>query len=190
MKKTILIILLFTQKIYAQNSTLDYIDKIKEISIIQSKESGIPVSIIMSQAIIESGSGTSVLATKANNHFGIKCSKSWTGRFLKKNDDKPMECFRAYDSLSDCFRDHSRILTTRERYKFLFSYPISDYKKWAYGLKKAGYATNPKYPQILIKSIEKFKLYQYDLVNQNENSSPPASGAAPVSPPAGASGAG
>lgn len=163
MKKLLFIILLITQSLFSQDRTLNYIDSIDSIAVEQSRNFGIPASIIIAQAVIESASGTSVLATHANNHFGIKCSTVWQGRYMLKRDEKPNACFRAYDSMIQCFEDYSRIISTRARYKFLFSYPTTDYKKWAFGLKKAGYATNPKYAQVLIKFIEKYKLYKYDL---------------------------
>ena len=148
-----------------QTQTEKYIETIKDIAISQSASFGVPVSIIMSQAIIESQSGQSKLARLANNHFGIKCGSGWEGKSFTKDDDKPAECFRKYSSLKESFEDHSRILTNRDRYKFLFSYKKTDYKSWAHGLKKAGYATNPKYAQVLIKYIERYKLYKYDSEN-------------------------
>lgn len=165
MKKILLLLLLISQNLLSQNKTLNYIDSIDEIAIEQSRAYGIPAAIIIAQAVIESASGTSTLAKNANNHFGIKCSKGWNGKFMLKNDEKPNSCFRSYDSIIQCFQDYSRIISTRDRYQFLFNYPTTDYKKWAYGLKKAGYATNPNYPQVLIKNIEKYKLYQYDIKN-------------------------
>ena len=126
------------------------------------KEYKIPASITLAQGILESGSGNSKLARKANNHFGIKCHKDWHGKKFYMDDDKKHECFRKYKKAEDSYRDHSLFLTKRGRYAFLFHYNINDYKKWAYGLKQAGYATNPKYPQLLINIIEKYKLYKYD----------------------------
>ncbi len=126
------------------------------------KEYRIPASITLAQGILESGSGNSKLAQKANNHFGIKCHKDWTGKTFYMDDDEEHECFRKYNKAEDSYRDHSLFLTQRGRYSFLFDYGIKDYKKWAHGLKKAGYATNPKYPQLLIRIIEKYDLAQYD----------------------------
>ena len=126
------------------------------------KEFKIPASITLAQGVLESGSGNSRLARKANNHFGIKCHKDWHGKRFYMDDDEKHECFRKYHKADDSYRDHSKFLTQRGRYSFLFQYDITDYKKWAYGLKKAGYATNPRYPQLLIKIIEKYNLSQYD----------------------------
>lgn len=122
----------------------------------------IPASITLAQGILESGSGNSRLATKGNNHFGIKCHKGWKGKKIYEDDDAKHECFRKYKKAEDSYRDHSKFLTQRGRYSFLFDYKTTDYEKWAYGLKKAGYATNPKYPQLLIRIIEKYNLDKYD----------------------------
>jgi LysM repeat protein len=143
-------------------STESYIRKYKAIAIKDMKKYKIPASITLAQGILESGSGNSRLARRANNHFGIKCHDGWHGKKIRVTDDARRECFRKYKSAEDSYRDHSRFLTERSHYGFLFNYPITDYKKWAYGLKKAGYATNPKYPQLLIHLIEKYHLDQYD----------------------------
>jgi LysM repeat protein len=137
-----------------------YIDLWKDEAIKQMREYKIPASITLAQAILESGDGNSELARKANNHFGIKCHK-WTGKKTYHDDDKRNECFRKYDSASQSFEDHSLFLQ-RSRYAFLFELKITDYKGWAKGLKKAGYATNPKYPALLIRLIEENNLTQYD----------------------------
>ncbi|MCB2208996.1 MAG: glucosaminidase domain-containing protein [Bacteroidetes bacterium] len=156
--------LLWDASVFAQDkiSTEAYIDLYKEIAIDKMKEYRIPASITLAQGILESGSGNSRLAQKANNHFGIKCHKDWTGKTFYMDDDAKDECFRKYNKVEDSYRDHSLFLTQRGRYSFLFEYDIKDYKKWAYGLKKAGYATNPKYPELLIRIIEKYDLAQYD----------------------------
>ncbi len=143
-------------------TTEEYIDKYKDVAIRKMKEYKIPASITLAQAILESGSGNSKLARKANNHFGIKCHKDWNGKRFYMDDDVKHECFRKYKKPSESFRDHSLFLTQRGRYSFLFKYNITDYKKWAYGLKKAGYATNPKYPKLLIGLIERYHLDRYD----------------------------
>lgn len=150
--------------IHAQdrNTTEDYIKQYKDVAIKKMKEYGIPASITLAQGILESGSGNSRLARKANNHFGIKCHKEWDGKRFYMDDDAKHECFRKYKDPADSYRDHSLFLTQRGRYSFLFEYDVNDYKKWAHGLKKAGYATNPKYPQLLIGIIERNKLAQYD----------------------------
>ncbi len=162
---------LSSSSIYAQKriSTEEYIKIYKDIAIRKQKEFKIPASITLAQGILESGSGNSNLAKKANNHFGIKCHKGWTGKKYIMDDDAKDECFRKYKKAEDSYRDHSKFLTQRGRYTFLFDYKTTDYKKWAYGLKKAGYATNPKYPQLLIKIIEKYNLDQYDK-NQGKKS--------------------
>ncbi len=122
----------------------------------------IPASITLAQGILESGHGNSKLAKKANNHFGIKCHNEWNGKTFRMDDDAKNECFRRYKSPHDSFKDHSYFLSSRDRYSFLFELDITDYKGWAKGLKKAGYATNPKYPQLLINIIEEFSLYEHD----------------------------
>lgn len=140
-----------------------YIDTYKGIAIQDMRTYGIPASIKLAQAILESKAGQSQLAREANNHFGIKCHIEWTGKTYNMEDDLPDECFRKYDNAVESFHDHSEFLTTRDRYDFLFSLDVRNYRAWAYGLKSAGYATNPKYPDILIGIIERFFLYQYDL---------------------------
>lgn len=137
-----------------------YIAKWKAEAILQMHEHNIPASITLAQAILESGDGNSELARKGNNHFGIKCH-DWTGKKVYHDDDKKQECFRKYDSAHGSFEDHS-VFLKRSRYAFLFDYKITDYKSWAKGLKKAGYATNPKYPALLIRIIEENNLAQYD----------------------------
>lgn len=123
---------------------------------------GIPASITLAQGLLESGFGKGELALKTNNHFGIKCHKGWQGDYDFHDDDEQGECFRKYNHPRYSYRDHSLFLTTRSRYAFLFDYGHNDYVNWAKGLKKAGYATDKKYPQKLIYLIEKHKLYEYD----------------------------
>lgn len=142
------------------NSTQDYINTYTKIAIEQEKQYGIPACITLAQGILESGSGRSRLATEANNHFGIKCHNDWKGKKIYKDDDKKNECFRVYDNAEQSYIDHSLFLVGKKRYAELFQLKITDYKGWAKGLKKAGYATNPKYPQLLIDIIE-----LYDLAN-------------------------
>ncbi len=155
-------IIALSQSTY-EEQVRNYIDKYKGIGIQHMKSYGIPASIKMAQAIIESRAGQSTLAREANNHFGIKCHKEWTGKTYRMDDDAPNECFRKYKHAIESFNDHSEFLTTRNRYHFLFSLDIQDYKAWAHGLKSAGYATNPKYPDLLIRVIERYSLNQYDL---------------------------
>ena len=133
-----------------------------KVAIQEMVEYHIPASITMAQACLESSDGNSQLATEANNHFGIKCKSTWTGPTILKDDDSHNECFRKYRNAIESYRDHSEFLTGGMRYQFLFDYHIKDYKKWAYGLKKAGYATDPHYPERLLKIIEEFQLYRLD----------------------------
>lgn len=139
-----------------------YINKYKDISIKEMKKFGIPASITLAQGILESDNGNSTLARKANNHFGIKCHKSWSGPTFTHDDDRPNECFRKYKTAEKSFYDHSEFLAKHQRYAFLFDLKITDYKSWARGLKKAGYATNSKYDKLLIRIIEENRLYVYD----------------------------
>jgi len=140
----------------------EYIASYKNLAIKQMKESGIPASIILAQGCLESGNGNSRLTVEANNHFGIKCHTSWDGERIYHDDDALQECFRKYPTPEGSYRDHSDFLRYRDRYKSLFDLPPTDYKAWAYGLKKAGYATLPEYAERLIKIIEENKLYVYD----------------------------
>ncbi|MBI9067519.1 MAG: glucosaminidase domain-containing protein [Salinivirgaceae bacterium] len=126
------------------------------------KRTGIPASITLAQGILESNNGNSTLALKANNHFGIKCHNDWNGKTYHHDDDRPNECFRKYKNADESFYDHSAFLIKHSRYAFLFEYEITDYKSWAKGLKKAGYATHSKYDKLLIKIIEANQLYQFD----------------------------
>ena len=138
-----------------------YILKYKDAAIAQMQHSGIPASITLAQACLESGFGTSTLATQGNNHFGIKCH-DYTGKKMYVDDDVKDDCFRVYDKVEDSFQDHSDFLRYRSRYSFLFDLDPTDYKGWAYGLKAAGYATDPQYASRLIDLIERYVLQQYD----------------------------
>jgi len=142
-------------------SGLSYIEQYKDIAIEEMNMYGIPASIKLAQAILESGNGNSYLARSANNHFGIKCGGVWTGKSVTKDDDNRNDCFRVYQKAEESFRDHSQFLL-RKRYEKLFTLAKDDYKGWARGLKDAGYATNPRYPQLLIDLIERYNLQQYD----------------------------
>lgn len=139
----------------------DYVDKYKDIAIREMNSYGIPASITLAQGLLESGAGKSELAVKGNNHFGIKCH-DWTGATIYHDDDATGECFRAYDSALGSYEDHSRFLASKQRYRSLFSLSKTDYKGWAHGLKKAGYATSPTYAHRLIEIIELYQLHQYD----------------------------
>jgi LysM repeat protein len=140
----------------------EYIARYGPIAIKHMKEYRIPASITLAQGLLESGAGNSDLAKNANNHFGIKCHKDWTGETYHKDDDAVNECFRKYRNPEESFRDHALFLTTRSRYASLFELSPTDYKGWAHGLKAAGYATNPAYAERLISLIERYELYQYD----------------------------
>ncbi len=142
--------------------TIAYVGTYKNIAIDKMEKYKIPASITLAQGILESGNGLSTLAKKSNNHFGIKCHSGWKGKKVYHDDDKKGECFRKYDSAEGSFNDHSKFLTGRGRYEFLFDLRPDDYKAWAKGLKKAGYATDRKYPKKLISFIETFELYKYD----------------------------
>jgi LysM repeat protein len=147
---------------FAQKLTREqYIEKYKDIAIRQMKSYGIPASIILAQACLESNNGNSSLTISGKNHFGIKCA-GWQGRKVYHDDDKANECFRAYNTDEESFVDHSDFLRYRQRYAFLFDLKITDYKGWANGLKKAGYATASNYAEMLIKIIEDFQLYRFD----------------------------
>jgi LysM repeat protein len=168
MKKALLIFITYHLSLFTSvaqirwNQTYQqYIDQYKDVAIEQMKRYGIPASITIAQGIFESGAGQSELAVKANNHFGIKCN-GWSGRKSYHDDDERGECFRAYDNAYESFEDHSKFLSSRQRYSSLFNLKKDDYKGWARGLKAAGYATNPKYADRLIEIIQLYKLYQYD----------------------------
>ena len=139
----------------------DYFNLYKDIAIEQMQKYHIPASITLAQGVLESGAGRSELATRGNNHFGIKCN-GWTGRKVYHDDDERNECFRAYDNVYESFKDHSVFLTTSKRYSSLFQLELTDYKGWAKGLKACGYATSPTYATKLIEIIQLYKLYQYD----------------------------
>lgn len=141
---------------------LAYIEKYKNIAKENMVNTGIPASITLGQAILESGAGTGPLSVQANNHFGIKCHKEWTGPSIRYTDDAENECFRKYDEPGGSFKDHSYFLTSRPRYASLFQLGKDDYAAWARGLKAAGYATDPKYPEKLIGLIERYQLSKYD----------------------------
>ena len=152
-----------------------YVKKYADMAVKEMVRSGVPASITLAQGMLESGSGMSKLATQGNNHFGIKCHKGWEGKSMRVDDDAPNECFRVYSSVADSYKDHSDFLRYRDRYKFLFDLERTDYKGWAYGLKKAGYATDPGYPAKLIKYIEEYKLYKYDVLSKVEEKELPLS---------------
>jgi len=167
MKNSLLLFfVLFFFDISAQSITEIYINKFKSIAKDEMKTYNIPASITLSQGILESGNGLSRLASEANNHFGIKCHSSWIGETILYDDDEDDECFRKYSNAEESYRDHSLFLTTRVRYSDLFN--SMNYKKWARGLLKAGYATNPDYDKLLIDIIEKYSLDKFDDISEKQ----------------------
>jgi len=172
MKKIVfllIIIITSSQILHAQYITVDqYVAQYKDIAIREMKRMGIPAAISLAQGILETENGNSELVKKSNNHFGIKCKSTWTAGSISHDDDAPGECFRVYKDAMESYRDHSNFLRGNDRYAFLFKLDPRDYKAWAYGLRKAGYATNPNYPAILIKNIEDNNLEQYTLEAVNE----------------------
>ena len=151
-------------KTFAQSlSAQAYVQKYKDLAIEEMKRMGVPAAITLAQGLLETQNGNSDLLLASNNHFGIKCKSTWTAETVSHDDDAPGECFRKYKSAEDSYRDHSNFLRGNDRYDFLFKLDPADYKAWAYGLRKAGYATNPNYPQILIKNIEDNNLEQYTM---------------------------
>ena len=168
-KLKILILLLTTftfKNLFAQPEAvvIEYINKYKELAIEEMQRTGIPASIKLAQGIHETSAGTSDLVRRSNNHFGLKCKSEWTGMSVKHTDDAPNECFRKYENPKDSYRDQSDYLKKSPRYASLFQLDPTDYKGWCFGLKKAGYATNPKYTQVLIKLIEDYDLQDYTMI--------------------------
>lgn len=162
---TLFIILLFSTLSIAQNQNqayLSYIDQYHQIAVRQQKEHGIPASIVLAQGLLESGAGKSELSRTSNNHFGIKCT-DWAGEKVYHDDDEKGECFRKYSKVLDSYEDHAQFLKTRPRYASLFLLKPTDYEGWAFGLKKAGYATDPSYAFKLISIIENYSLHKYDM---------------------------
>ncbi|RRA95356.1 glucosaminidase domain-containing protein [Paenimyroides viscosum] len=155
--------LIATSKVNVSKNTVeDYINLYSGAAMQSMRTYGIPASIKLAQGILESGSGNGTLCRTANNHFGIKCKEEWTGETVSHTDDAPNECFRKYTTAIESYNDHSEFLANRVYYKNLFTLDKKDYTAWAKGLKKAGYATDPRYPQKLISIIERYKLYEYD----------------------------
>ncbi len=160
-------LLLATAMVWGQKLTrTEYIEKYAETAVREMKATGIPASITLAQGCLESGNGNSTLATKANNHFGIKCHKNWKGKTIRHDDDEKNECFRSYRNADESFRDHSDFLRYSDRYAALFNLELTDYKGWAYGLQKAGYATAKTYAESLIRIIEENELYRYDKLDR------------------------
>lgn len=148
-----------------QNMTIEqYVATYKGLAIAEMQRTGVPACITLAQGILETEGGNSDLLKASNNHFGIKCKASWTGPSVLHDDDAQGECFRKYSCAADSYKDHSDFLKGSDRYSFLFQLDPLDYKGWAFGLRKAGYATNPKYAQILITYIEQYHLNDYSLI--------------------------
>lgn len=167
LKRTgLIILLLISIKGKAQQSELvkNYISQYKDLAITEMQRTGVPASIKLAQGILETMAGTSDLVIRSNNHFGIKCKSTWTGETVKHNDDERGECFRKYPSSEQSYKDHSDFLKGNQRYAFLFELDPTDYSGWAWGLKKAGYATNPRYAMALIKTIEDYGLQEYSFI--------------------------
>lgn len=165
MRRTLLLIIYIwcaTLGVMAQDAYQQYIDKYKDMAIQQMHLYRIPASITLAQGLLESNAGRSTLATEANNHFGIKVGGTWTGPYVLRDDDARNERFRKYKDAAQSFEDHSLFLSARGRYSSLFNLDPHDYKGWAYGLKQAGYATNPRYAKLLIDLIERYDLSRYD----------------------------
>lgn len=150
----------------------NYILQFKDIAMGNMKTYGIPASIILAQGILESGAGKGDLALEANNHFGIKCHKDWLGESVRHDDDSAQECFRKYPEAAESYKDHALFLVGKNRYATLFTYEKDDYKSWAKGLRAAGYATDPNYPDKLISYIERYNLHQYDCQVTGKNYTP------------------
>jgi len=157
------ILFFFATIIQAQKLSIsEYVNTYQKVAVQEMHRSGIPASITLAQGILESASGNSKLSKTANNHFGIKCHSDWSGQKVYHDDDEKNECFRKYKDPISSYIDHSKFLMNKKRYAFLFEYESTDFKSWAYGLKKAGYATNPKYPELLISLIKENDLFIFD----------------------------
>lgn len=165
-KPVLILLLIISLSASSQNADVikNYIEAYKNLAIAEMQRTGVPAAITLAQGIHESGAGRGDLAMTANNHFGIKCKSTWAGESVKHNDDAKGECFRKYPSTEDSYRDHSDFLKNSQRYASLFQLDPIDYTGWANGLKKAGYATNPKYAPTLIKLIEDYHLQDYTLI--------------------------
>jgi len=183
--------LFFTVKSYSQGAEFEkavknYIATYKDIAVKEMMQYRIPASITLAQGIYESNAGRSKLSSEANNHFGIKCHNDWEGETYTQDDETKNECFRKYSKPEESFRDHSYFLAQRDRYRPLFKLDITDYRGWANGLKTCGYATNPQYADHLIKTIEDYQLFQYDVIDFSlvfNDSIPPSKDSAQVKEP-------
>ena len=161
-KQSLILVAAVLLALGAKNPRLAYIEQYAALAVSEMQRTGVPASITLAQALVESGAGTSPLAVHANNHFGLKCHEDWTGEKYYHDDDQAQECFRAFASVEDSYRAHSDFLRNRERYRSLFDLDPTDYKGWAKGLRRAGYATDPAYVNKLVNLIEDFQLYRFD----------------------------
>ncbi|MDG4945515.1 glucosaminidase domain-containing protein [Weeksellaceae bacterium KMM 9713] len=169
MRKLFLVLLILGVTIQAQSDReVEYVQKHAYLAVEEMEIYQIPASITLAQGILETGGGQSRLAEQAKNHFGIKCKKEWTGETITHDDDAIGECFRKYNSVQESYRDHSKFLAERPFYRKLFDLKLTDYKGWAHGLKKAGYATNPRYGYILISKIENLNLQEFDKIGKTD----------------------
>ncbi len=148
-----------------------YITKYQQLAITEMQLTGIPASITLAQALHESANGTSQLAMKANNHFGVRCSSNWNGKRFHRNGNKKNYCFRKYNTVAEAYQDRSSFLSKNKKYAFLFKYNQQDYVHWAKGLQRAGYASSKTYAKQLIKTIERYNLAQYDKMGKSKNDS-------------------
>ncbi|WP_407498241.1 glucosaminidase domain-containing protein [Elizabethkingia anophelis] len=163
-----LVVSAFAVKAQTWNTEEQYIQRFAPYAVEEMELYKVPASITLAQGLIETAGGQSRLAQEGKNHFGIKCKETWTGKTMSHTDDAPNECFRVYDSPRDSYRDHSLFLTTRKHYSPLFLLDVKDYKAWAYGLKRSGYATNPSYAPALIRKIEQYRLYEFDNISSDK----------------------
>ena len=154
-----------------QNSGLKYIEEYHQLAIQEMQLTGIPASITLAQAMHESANGTSQLAKKANNHFGVKCTANWKGKRFYRNNNRRNSCFRKYETVEDAYKDRSRFLSNNKKYAFLFKYSNTDYKNWAWGLQRSGYASSKKYAKLLLKTIKVYDLQKYDVLKLDSLSS-------------------
>lgn len=173
-KLFLFLLILFNANVYGQarlDAANKYIIKYQQLAITEMQLTGIPASITLAQALHESANGTSQLAVKANNHFGVRCSSNWNGKRFHRNGNKKNYCFRKYNTVEEAYQDRSSFLSKNKKYAFLFKYNQQDYVHWAKGLQRAGYASSKTYAKQLIKTIERYNLAQYDKMGKSKNDS-------------------
>lgn len=173
-KLFLFLLILFNASVYGQarlDAANKYIIKYQQLAITEMQLTGIPASITLAQALHESANGTSQLAMKANNHFGVRCSSNWNGKRFHRNGNKKNYCFRKYNSVAEAYQDRSSFLSKNKKYAFLFEYNQQDYVHWAKGLQRAGYASSKTYAKQLIKTIERYNLAQFDKMGKSKNDS-------------------